>query len=501
MGETSAKANERARGAAGIPLSVAWAAALAEGFAAERANRVARNAVTAEGVAKTVRDPVAMRAYARPFDVSLAAPANVTNQKSTGRCWLFSTYNSLRERWARAIDCPDVDFSHAYGQFFDKLEKANSFLSHVIETASRPYDDRVVEHLMRHPIPDGGEWRFAANLIEKWGMVPASAMPETVCSESTKAMNQLLARLLRKDAAILRAAAADGEGAGALAERARQMMADVHRVLCICLGEPPVTFDLTVELGPKATLDAPALPGSRVEVQGPLEGAGARSGGAVEGGERRILTCRGLTPREFARDCVGFDASDYVDLISLPLDDLPFGRAYGVRWVDSVVGGAPLRFVNVPMETMEDAAMASLDAGEACYFACNVGQNSPRTLDDFPGILGLDTMDWEGVFGVDLSMGKAEMFELREAYLTHAMTLQGYSRGASGRPSAWRVENSWGKDACDEGYFTIAGDWWRLYAGEVVVARRFVDEATRAVWDEAEAVMTEPWGVIARREG
>ena len=471
---------------------------LTKRFARSRANRIARNAVTADGVAKAARNPIAFRAYAKPFDVSLEAPTLVTNQKKTGRCWLFTTYNTLRQRWARAIDCGSVDFSHAYGQFFDKLEKANSFLGHVIETIDRPYDDRVVEHLMRHPIPDGGEWRFAANLIEKWGMVPAEVMPETICSEDSDQMNAMLERLLRKDAGVLRRAFREGAGIDVLRDMVEEMLFAVHRVLCVCLGEPPVHFDLVVEMGPEATLDDEHHVGATVEIQGPLEGPGGHA--EERKGSKRILKHRNLTPQAFAKDYLGYDASDYVDLISFPLDDPPFRQVYGVRWLDSVVGGEPMRFLNVPMDELEDAAIASLDAGEACYFGCNVGQNSPRTLEDFPGILGLDTMDYDGLFDIDLTMEKGEMFELREAYLTHAMTLQGYSRGSNGRPSAWRVENSWGKESCDQGYFTITEDWWRLYSGEVVVRRCFVDEKTLELWDSGKAQMTEPWGVIARRE-
>ncbi len=471
---------------------------LTKRFARSRANRIARNAVTADGVAKAARNPIAFRAYAKPFDVSLEAPTLVTNQKKTGRCWLFTTYNTLRQRWARAIDCGSVDFSHAYGQFFDKLEKANSFLDHVIDTVDRPYDDRVVEHLMRHPIPDGGEWRFAANLIEKWGMVPAEVMPETICSEDSDQMNAMLERLLRKDAGVLRRAFREGAGIDVLRDMVEEMLFAVHRVLCVCLGEPPVHFDLVVEMGPEATLDDEHHVGATVEIQGPLEGPGGHA--EERKGSKRILKHRNLTPQAFAKDYLGYDASDYVDLISFPLDDPPFRQVYGVRWLDSVVGGEPMRFLNVPMDELEDAAIASLDAGEACYFGCNVGQNSPRTLEDFPGILGLDTMDYDGLFDIDLTMEKGEMFELREAYLTHAMTLQGYSRGSNGRPSAWRVENSWGKDSCDQGYFTITEDWWRLYSGEVVVRRCFVDEKTLELWDGGKAQMTEPWGVIARRE-
>ena len=464
---------------------------LTEAFGSDRANAVARNATTSMGVNKAARNPVAMRAYTDTFGVSLKSAKTDTNQRHSGRCWMFSTLNVLRARAMEHLDVEDFELSQAFSMFYDKLEKANAFLNNVIATADLAWDDRTVEYLLQwgSAEQDGGEFAFAANLVTKWGVVPKSAMPETASTKDSSQMNATLGRMLRRDAVELRRLVASGEDETGVTAAREAMLADVHRVLCACLGEQPTTFDLELSVGPKAKVD-----GTLCEAALP-----ARDGDDEK--PRRILRERGITPREFQERYVGFDAADYVELVHVPATGLEEGHAYGVRWMDTVSGGAPMRLLNVGIEAVEDAAVASLKAGTPCYMACDVMQEFGRNLDDFPGTLALGTIDREGLFGVELGMSRTDMLDARETCFTHAMTFQGVELGEDGRPAAWRVENSWGKDACKDGYLVMSGDWYRLYGGDVVVERRFVDEATLKLWDEAPLEYTEPWGVLSSAMG
>lgn len=458
---------------------------LAQVFGASRGNRIARNAVTSMDVFAAARNPASMRAYKDTYGITVKTPRTVTNQRQSGRCWMFTTLNTLRPQTCHLLDVDDFEFSQAYEMFYDKLEKANSFLEYIIETAERPVDDRAVAFLLENAAEDGGQWRFAANLISKWGLVPKDAMPETACSKNSAQMNRYLQRMLRRDAGILRVAADTGEDVEALRARKVDMMGDVHRMLCICLGEPPATIDFIHEVGEHAQVDAAKV--SEAE-DGPV---------VPDAKPRRILRDHGLTPQEFQRRYASFDPTDYVDLISCPGESRPFGHAYGVKWMDSVEGGSLTRFLNMPMDVLERAAVASLKAGRGCYMACDVGQEFARHIDDFPGVLGLDTIDAESLFDVELSMDKAAMYDLRESELTHAMTFEGVELDDSGKPFAWRVENSWGKDACKDGYLIMSADWYRLYGGEVVVRREFVDAETLELWDSLPTEMRDPWTGIS----
>ena len=501
-------------------------AQLAHDFSASRANRIARNAVTSSDVLKAARNPTTMRCYADTFGVSIKRTGAVTNQRQSGRCWMFSSFNVARARSMEILDVDSFELSQAFGMFYDKLEKANAFLCNIVDTANLPADDRLVSHLLAKPVGDGGQFRYAANLIAKWGAVPKDAMPETACTRNSAQMNHQLQRLMRRDAARIRAAAAAGATADELEALREEMLAGVHRMLSICLGEPPATFDFVCNVGRNAKVDP-----SKVHVvlpEGPEDPACGRTAAddvivnvdanagtdpigvnAPEGPDsketpsvpRRILRDTGITPLEFAARYVDFHPQDYVDLISIEGDAHPLGHLYGCPHFDTVVGGDRWRVLNVPIDVIERAAIASLEAGVPMYFSCDVMQRFGRSLEDFPGILALDTIDVEGLFDVDLSMSREEMFDLREASFTHAMTFQGVQLDDDGRPLAWRVENSWGKDSCKDGYLTMSADWYRLYGGGLVVERRFLDDETLRMWDELPIEDVGPWTCLAQAAG
>lgn len=472
-------------------IDPAHVAELSREFGNERGNVVARNAVTSANVLGAACNPTRMRTYADTYGVSVRRTGEVTNQRQSGRCWLFATLNVARARTLALLDVDDFEFSQTYGMFYDKLEKANAFLGNVIRTAGLPVSDRSVSYLFGNPISDGGEFRFAANLIAKWGVIPKSAMPETACTRNSEQMNDQLKRLLRVDAAALRKAVAEGRSEAVIDELRCGMVDEIHRVLCVCLGEPPVTFDFETTIGPAADVDP-----TKVSDQLPAAPENDDKAGGDDKGEkpRRVLRDLGITPLEFLERYVRFDADDYVELISVPGESRPFEHLLGIPLMDTVEGGERWRFLNMPMEVLEDAAVNSLREGVPCYMACDVNQQFVgRKHEEFPGTLATDTVDVEALFNVRLSMDRATMFDLHESSFTHAMTFQGVEIGQNGRPTAWRVENSWGKENCKDGYLIMSGDWYRLYGGNVVVERRFLPDDVLRLWDTLPIEDVEPW--------
>lgn len=472
-------------------LDPAWSDDLTARFGDERANRVARNAATSSNLMKAARNVSTLRAYHDTFGVSRPRTGEVTNQRHSGRCWMFSALNVARAATMELLDVDSFEFSQVYGMFYDKLEKFNSGLGRVVATAERPTSDREVAYVLDEAMGDGGYYPFAMNLIAKWGVVPKDAMPETACSKDSSQMNQQLKRLFHRSAGELRARAAAGATTAELDDARRQMVAACHRVLCVCLGEPPLTFDLEVPVGKKCRLDRNRL----VRQEGaPIDAVS--NAGAEKDDERWLLVDRGLTPRTFCERYVPFDPADYVDLVCMPGDERPWGSVWHPTLTDSVEGGRPVRWLNVGQDVLEAAAVASLRAGQPCSMSCDVAQDFPRHIEDFPGVLACDTMDYEGLLGVELGMGRTDMLDLRETSLTHAMTFQGVELGADGSPVAWRIENSWGKEACKDGYLVASADWYRTYGGEVVVKREFVPADVLALWDEKPATDVAPWDSI-----
>ena len=454
---------------------------LTASFSADRANRVARNAVTSMNVHAAARDVARLRTYHDTFGVSRKRTGKVTNQRHSGRCWMFSTFNVARAATMELLDVDDFEFSQAFGFFYDKLEKFNVGLEYVIETADLPCDSREVAGLLEHSMGDGNYYPAAMNIIRKWGLVPKDAMPESACTKDADQMNAQLERLFRKSAMELRRLVAGGADGAAVRAAKDEMVARCHQVLAVCLGEPPLTIDVEIPVGKACKVDP-----ERLVVQEDAEVD-------EKDGPRRLLVDRGITPQEFAARYVPFDPSDYVQLEHLPGASRPFGTVYHRRFSDTMAGGVPVKFLNVPFEVLEDAAVASLRAGVPCEMACDVSQQFPRRIEDFPGVLACDTMDFEGLFGVDLSMSREDMLDAHETRNTHAMTFQGVQLGDDGRPVAWRIENSWGEDSCKDGYLVASAEWYRTYGGEVVVRREFVPAEYLELWDNAPVVEVEPW--------
>lgn len=447
--------------------------ALTEGFATSRANRIARNAVTSMGIAAAARDQRACRAYKDTYGVSLEAAKTVTHQHKSGRCWMFSTLNVVRARTLGILDVDDFEFSQAYTTFYEKLEKSNSFLERIIQTADRPANDRLVYHLTLHTAADGGQFMFCASILEKWGAVPKDAMPETACTLDTKYMNEVLGDILIRDAAILRERAGKGAGVDELETAKADMLDEIHRFLCCCLGEPPLAFDFDFQVGAHADVDA-----SKVEV-------------TADG--RRILRDHGVTPLEFLERYARFNPDDYIELVSMPGDTRPFGHLYGIDWFDAVVGGRPLRLLNMEMPVVEQAVIASLKGGVPAYMMCDVGKRTLRGDDDFAGVLATDSLDLEGLFDIDLSIDRGDNLDLNGTGMSHCMAFQGVQLDEAGEPVAWRVENSWGAEQCKNGYLIISRDWWRTFGGDVVVERRFVPDEVLKLRDTLPVDHVDPW--------
>ena len=272
-----------------------------------------------------------------------------------------------------------------------------------------------------------------------------------------------------------------------------------------------MTFDLEVKVGKKAKVDAAKLtpilpedaPGEGCAGDGGADEGGAKAAGAKDADKdaRMLLRDANITPREFAERYVPFDPNDYVQLVCMPGASRPWKTAWHVLLEEPMVGGTPNRFLNMPQEVLEQAAIASLKAGVPVGMDADVMQEFPRRIEDFPGVLATDGLDLEGLFGMDLRMSREDMLDVRETSLTHAMTFQGVELDDAGEPVAWRVENSWGKDACKDGYLYMSAEWFRTYGGAVTVMRRFVPEDVLELWDKAEAVDVEPWDSVAAALG
>ena len=375
----------------------------------------------------------------------------VTDQMRSGRCWLFSALNVLRERVAVRLELEQFEFSQSYLAFWDKFERCNYFLKSILETADLPTDDRTVMFLLTTGVHDGGQWEMFANVVRKYGLVPKDVYGETYQSCHTASMNAVMNRNLKRCAARLRALAADGATDEALQREKQNMLEALYGFLCSCYTEPPRTFDFEY----------------------------------VD--KNRVYHAeRGLTPLGFYEKYVGDLLDRTVSIINAPTADKPFGKVYTVAFLGNVVGGNEVRHLNLPMEEFKAAVIRQLQAGKVVWFGSDVGKHGEREK----GVWDDKSYDDSLLTGLDLDLTKAEALDYRFSAMNHAMVITGVNL-VDGRPDRWKIENSWGDKNGAKGYYVCSDSWFDQYVFQAAVEREYLGDA--AALAEQEPIVLAPW--------
>ncbi len=442
-----------------LALSPDQTDAMRAAFEAEPRYRQAMNAVCAEPVSKVAKSRRAVVQVDHTYSDHLRENKSVS-QNSTGRCWMFAALNTFRNAAIESMNLgDDFELSQSYTMFWDKLEKANYFLTSIIATVDESVGDRLLAWLVQSPVDDAGQWDMLVNLVRKYGVVPKSVMPETQSSSASAEMNFHLTNKLREFACRLRSSGASEDGMRAMVPA---MLEEIYRMLCIHLGEPPTEFSWQWRDKDK---------------EFHREGA--------------------TTPQAFYEKHVGIDLGDMVCLIHCPQDAKQMNAVYTIKYLGNVVGGDIVRYVNVDLDVMKQAAIAQIKAGSSVWFGCDVGKHFDRGL----GVMDLDLFDYDLVYGAAPGMTKAERLDYGQSVMTHAMVFTGVDLDDDGAPRKWRVENSWGEKGGDKGFMLMTDAWFDEYNYEVVVRKEFVPDEILALLDE-EPIGLEPWdpmGALAGR--
>lgn len=382
----------------------------------------------------------------------------ITNQKSSGRCWLYTGLNTLRPMVQEKYKMNDFEFSQTYNFFWDQLEKANLFMEIAISTANKPMDSREVEWLFKNPIGDGGQWTTFADIVTKYGLVPFDAMPNTFQSEKTSVLNDLLSAKLREDGLKLRKIALSKMSVEAQGQAKLEMLSDIYRILVLALGEPPQTFVWQ-----------------------------------YKDKDGKISEAKTYSPKEFYSELIGIDLSEYVMFMNDPSRD--FGKLYEVEFDRNLVEGANWKYINLPAVKLKEFAKASILANEALYFSCDVG----KQLDSKNGTLDLNNYNYEALFGVDFEMDKKARIQTFESGSTHGMALVGVNILPDNTVDKWLLENSWGTDKGNKGFLIMTDDWFSEYMFRLVVNKKYIDAETLKILD-SKAIMLPPWDPVFEPE-
>lgn len=418
-------------------------AQLHDNFRKEPKSDVLSRIMTQNGINQAAQDPDAQVRLDPVFSVDLQTGA-VTNQKQSGRCWLFSLVNTLRHKFAKKYKLKDFDLSQKYLFFWDKIERANIYYDRIIATASRPADDREVDYYLSMPDDDGGQWAMAAALVQKYGVVPVSDFPETVNTENTGAFGTVLNRKLRIDGMKLRDMANANKSDDEINAARKQMLSEVYRIVAYSFGEPPTTVNF-----------------------------------AYRDDDKKYHKISGLTPKEFYDQYFDTDLDDYVVLSNSP--DKAYNKVFSLPSQDNVVGGKHITFLNLPMEVLKQTTIAQLKDGETVWF----GNDVLEQMDRKKGFLDSHLYRYSDLFNVDLEMDKGKRLEYHQAMVSHAMTFAGVDLDDNGKPTKWKVENSWGDKNGTKGYFTMNDDWMDDYVYEVVVHKKYLTDEQQALLKQA----------------
>ncbi|GAW99845.1 aminopeptidase C [Secundilactobacillus mixtipabuli] len=420
--------------------------------------KVVERAVTHQGILATSADFASDTDMTPVFSIDLDT-GKVSNQKQSGRCWMFAALNTMRHHLADLFKLSDFELSQNYTYFWDKFEKANYFYQNVLNTADQPLDSRKVAFLMTTPQQDGGQWDMLCAIIEKYGIVPKSVMPETYSSSKSSELNGTLNKKLRKDAVTLRDLAAKNASSDDIAAARDKMLGEVYRLLCYTLGEPAQKFDFE-----------------------------------YRDDNKNYHIDRGLTPKSFYDKYVGWNLDDYVSVINAPTNDKPYNKTYTIEMLGNVLGGRAVKHLNVTMDDFKQLAIAQLKDGQSVWFGCDVGQSSDRQK----GIMDTNAYNKNELLDMDLSMTKAERLDYAESLMTHAMVITGVDL-VDGKPTKWKVENSWGEKVGTKGYFVMSDSWMEEYCYQVVVNKKYLSLELRKAQEETPTVLApwDPMGALA----
>lgn len=426
-------------------------------FAKNSTYRMTQNAVTRV----TVDDVAIDREIVNSTDHSVSVLIDdwkVTDQEKSGRCWLFSGLNLLRAGAMKKLNLKEFEFSQNYAMFWDKFERANYFLEAMIETAERDVDDRTVAFLLSEVAGDGGQWNMFVALVQKHGLVPKQAMPETQSSSNTARMNGALRALLRQGAGSVREAARRSSGE---ARRVKSEILDViWRLLCIHLGTPPESFDWQ-----------------------------------WTDKDREFHRDGVLTPVQFAERYVELPLEDYVCVVHDPRPTSKPGHIYTVEYLGNVVGAPPVVYLNAELPVIKQVAAKALEGGEPVWFGCDV---SPMMSNDY-GIWDAKLYDYATLYDTEFTLDKAQRLIMHQSAMTHAMLFTGVDL-LDGTPRKWRVENSWGEKHGKDGFYTMNDSWFDEYVFEIAARRDALPAELQAALDGKPEVLPawDPMGALAR---
>ena len=419
--------------------------AFEEAYKADKANLIATNAVTKNGVFNAAYDTSKLKDLTPTFSVEVKDTGTITNQKQSGRCWMFAGLNVIRKIAMKKLHIKDLELSESYLMFYDKLEKCNSQLEAILAHLDEEDNSRLLDSILTlGGQQDGGFWHFFVELVKKYGVCPKSAMPETNPSSASSQMDSVINHLVTKDSAILRNKYKEGAKEDELRALKGKMLEEIYRLLAICLSVPVKKFTFEYEKQP----------------------SGKKK-------DKKPEFCRiTTTPKKFYEKYIKEDLDQYVVLVNWPMKNYKMYQSYTVNLCENVYGTDTSKAVNIPLDVIKKAIIASLKDNNLVWFACDVLASSVRQ----EGFLSTELLNLDQLFSVNLNFDKGDRLMLRASQCNHAMTFTGVNLDKNDLPNKWKVENSWGDTVGFKGNFVMSDKWFDEFVYEAVINKKYLTQ-------------------------
>lgn len=376
----------------------------------------------------------------------------VTNQEKSGRCWMFASTNLMRYEVIKNLNIKDMELSQSYHQFYDKLEKANSFLENIINTVKEKVDSQLIMFLLTSPVQDGGQYDMFVSLVNKYGVCPKDVMPETYCSSNTMELNKFLTTKLRQYASIIRKKYESGANKEALYQLKHKMMSTIYQILGLTLGLPPKSFTYEyVDL------------------------------------DKNYHIIKDITPQDFYKKYVKIDLSNKISIINAPTKDKPYNKTYTVKYLANVIEGKQIKYLNLPMNVIKELVVKQLQNNEAVWFGADISQYDNRQK----GYLSKKNYLLDEIFDTKFDMSKEDRINYGESKMNHAMVITGVNL-VNNKPNRWKIENSWGEKTGKDGYYVMDDDWFSDFVYQVVIDKKYLSDELLAQY-ELKPIELEPW--------
>ncbi|KAJ1736464.1 bleomycin hydrolase [Coemansia sp. Benny D160-2] len=422
-------------------------------FTADIKNKLATLTLSHETYSEALENREVYLKHPPVFSHKLEIDAPITNQKNSGRCWIFAGLNMLRQHMMKEYNLDELELSEPFVFFYDKLEKSNWFLENILRTLDEDLDGRLVQLLLAGPVQDGGQWDMFVALVEKYGVVPKEAYPETVHTADSEQMDWLITTKLREYAKEIRTEHANGKSIDELRMMKDRMLREIHKVISVSLGQPPKTIDWS-----------------------------------FYSKDKKFHEFRNVTPLEFYKNHVKQDCTKFVSLINDPRNE--YMKKYTVDYWGNVCGAGSVHFINLSVQRLKDYAIRVLESGHPVWFGCDID----KFFSHSHGMMDTEVIDYKSAFDFGFGMTKAERLQYGDSTITHAMVLTGVHI-EDGKTIRWRIENSWGASVGNKGYLTMTDRWFDEFVYQIVIEKSELSKEVLDVLGQ-EAVVLPPWDLM-----